>query len=135
MRLSPRRWYLLRNENAAPLAYNASSLSWNKMEEQMQFATVTYPSKDGATFDFDYYMKTHIPMVCGLLGTSIEVVKGISPTPDAAPAFVCVARIRITSAEEFLLAMVKHGTQIMQDIPNYTNITPVVQIDEVLTPS
>ncbi len=98
----------------------------------MQFATVTYPSKDGAKFDFDYYMKKHIPM-CGLLGTSIEVCKGTSPIPDASPAFVCVARIRIGSADDFSAAMVKHGTQIMQDIPNYTNITPVVQIDEVLT--
>jgi uncharacterized protein (TIGR02118 family) len=99
----------------------------------MQFATVTYPSKDGANFDFDYYMKTHIPLVCNLFGTSIEVVKGMSPTPDAPPAFVCVARIRITSPEEFSAAMAKHGAQIMQDIPNYTNITPVIQIDEVLT--
>jgi uncharacterized protein (TIGR02118 family) len=98
----------------------------------MQFATVTYPSKDGARFDFDYYMKTHIPLVCGLLGTSIEVCKGTSATPDAPPAFVCVARIRIASADDFSAAMAKHGAKIMQDIPNYTNITPIIQIDEVV---
>jgi uncharacterized protein (TIGR02118 family) len=99
----------------------------------MQFATVTYPSKDGAKFDFDYYMKTHIPLVCCLLGTSIEVCKGTSAMPGDPPAFVCVARIKISGPEEFALAMAKHGAQIMADIPNYTNITPVVQIDEVLT--
>jgi uncharacterized protein (TIGR02118 family) len=99
----------------------------------MQFATVTYPSKEGAKFDFDYYMKTHIPLVRGLLGTNIEVCKGTSATLGDPPAFVCVARIKISGPEEFALAMAKHGAQSMQDIPNYTNITPVVQIDEVLT--
>jgi len=102
-------------------------------EEKMHFATVTYPSKGDARFDFDYYLKKHIPMVCGLLGTSIEVCKGTSPTPDAPPAFVCVARIKIAGPEAFALAMAKHGPEIIADVPNYTNITPVIQIDEVLT--
>jgi len=28
--------------------------------------------------------------------------------------------------------MAQHGAQIMGDIPNYTNIEPLIQIDEVL---
>jgi uncharacterized protein (TIGR02118 family) len=99
----------------------------------MQFATVTYPSKAGAKFDFDYYMKTHIPLVCGLLGASIEVCKGTAAAPGNSPAFVCVARMKIAGPDEFAVAMAKHGPRIIADIPNYTNITPVIQIDEVLT--
>jgi len=29
--------------------------------------------------------------------------------------------------------MTQYGVQIMGDIPNYTNIEPYIQIDEVLT--
>ncbi|HUK24563.1 MAG TPA: EthD family reductase [Terriglobales bacterium] len=98
----------------------------------MLFVTVTYANQDGAKFDFDYYMKKHIPMVAGLLGTTIEVCKGIA-TPMGTPvAFLCVARIRINSIEEFSAAMAKHGPQITQDVANYSNVQPTVQIDEEL---
>ncbi len=90
----------------------------------MQFATVTYPSKDGAKFDFDYYMKTHIPLVCGLLGTSIEVCKGTSAMPGDPPAFVCVARIKISGPEEFALAMAKHGAQIIRTFRTTRTLLP-----------
>ena len=98
----------------------------------MNYVTVTYPSKDDAKFDFDYYMKKHIPMVTRLLANDIEVCKGKSSLTDAPPAFVCIARIRINSIEEFSAAMAQHGATILGDIPNYTNIEPFVQIDEVL---
>jgi uncharacterized protein (TIGR02118 family) len=98
----------------------------------MRFVTVAYPNQSGAKFDFDYYMQKHIPMVASLLGTSIEVSKGIG-TPTGEPvASLCVARIHIRSIEEFSAAMAKHGAQIIGDIPNYTNIQPTLQIDEAL---
>ncbi|HEV2730326.1 MAG TPA: EthD family reductase [Terriglobales bacterium] len=98
----------------------------------MKYVTVTYPNKNDAKFDFDYYMRKHIPMVSRLLGTSIEVCKGLSSPTDAPLTHICIARIRINSAEEFSSAMAQHGAQIMGDIPNYTNIEPLIQIDEVL---
>jgi uncharacterized protein (TIGR02118 family) len=105
------------------------------MHRRFENESSTYPNNAGATFDFDYYMKKHIPMVCDLLGTSVEVVKGMSATPGEAPAFVCTGRIKIDGSDQFALAMAKHGPRILADVPNYTNITPVIQIDEVLTPS
>jgi len=71
-------------------------------------------------------------MVTGLLGTSIEVCKGLSSPTGAPPTNICVARIRINSTEEFSSAMAQHGAKIMGDIPNYTNIEPQIQMDEVL---
>ena len=98
----------------------------------MQYATVVYPNQSGSKFDFDYYMKKHIPMVEALLNTSIAVSKGIATLNGTPVAFVCIARIRINGLEEFSAAFAKHGAQIMEDIPNYTDIQPSVQIDEVL---
>jgi uncharacterized protein (TIGR02118 family) len=95
--------------------------------------TVLYPNKDDAKFDFDYYAVKHIPMVTRLLANDIEVSKGISSLTGARPAFVCTARIRIHSTQEFSASMARHSATILGDIPNYTNIEPIIQIDEVLT--
>jgi len=98
----------------------------------MKCVTVLYPNKDGAKFDFDYYMKKHIPMVSGLFGQGIDVQKGFSPMGSSVP-FVCSARIRIDSVEHFQTVMEQHGRRILADISNYTNIEPIIQIDEVLS--
>jgi uncharacterized protein (TIGR02118 family) len=101
----------------------------------MYCATVAYPRKDGGKFDFDYYTKKHIPMVTGYLGANnikTEIRKGIA-SPDGSPAyFVCIASIWIKSIEEFQSALGQHGEEIMGDIPNYTNLQPILQVDEVL---
>ena len=98
----------------------------------MKHVTVIYPSKHGAKFDFEYYLSKHIPMVAGLLGARIEVSRGIG-TPDGTPlAFLCAARICIHSVEEYAAALDKHGAKILGDVPNYTNITPIVQLEEVI---
>ncbi len=98
----------------------------------MKYVAVVYPNKDGATFDFEYYLDKHVPMVAELLSTQIEVCKGIG-TPNEGPlAFLCVARIWIDSVEEFTSAMAQHGAKIMGDISNYTNIMPILQIEEVV---
>ena len=98
----------------------------------MKCVTVLYPNKEGARFDFDYYMKTHIPMVSGFFGKGIDVQKGVSSPMGSSAAFVCSARIWINSVEHFQTVMEQHGGKILADISNYTNIEPIIQIDEVL---
>jgi len=101
----------------------------------MYCVTVAYPRKDGGKFDFDYYAKKHIPMVTRYLGANsikAEIRKGIA-SPDGSPAsFVCIASIWINSIEEFQATLTEHGKEIMGDIPNYTNIQPILQVDEVV---
>jgi uncharacterized protein (TIGR02118 family) len=98
----------------------------------MQRVTVAYPNKADAKFDFDYYMKKHIPFVAGLVGKSIEVGRGISSATGSPAAFVCVATIPIDSVATFQAMFSQHGAEILADIPNYTNIEPIIQFDEVL---
>jgi uncharacterized protein (TIGR02118 family) len=98
----------------------------------VQCVTVAYPNKTDANFDFDYYMKKHIPWVAGLVGKAIEVRRGISSATGSAAAFVCVASIPIDSVAAFQTLFAQHGAEILADIPNYTNIEPVVQFDEIL---
>ena len=98
----------------------------------MQRVTVVYPNKEGANFDFDYYMKKHIPFVERLAGKSIEVWRGISSANGSSAAFVCLATIPIDSVSQFQAMMSQHGAEVFADIPNYTNIEPIVQFDEML---
>ena len=101
----------------------------------MQRVTVVYPNKNGAKFDFDYYMEKHIPWVSELVGNSIEVRRGISSASGSTAPFVCVATISIESVASFQAMFAKHGGEILGDVPNYTNIEPIVQFDEVVAQS
>ena len=103
------------------------------MGAYMKCVTVLYPNKEGAKFDFDYYMKKHIPMVSELSGKGIDVQRGLLSPMGSSLAFVCTARLWIDSVEHFQALMKQHGGKILADIPNYTNIEPILQIDEVLS--
>ena len=98
----------------------------------MYYVTVMYPNRDDVKFDFDYYTSKHIPMVSQLLDAKIEVCKGIDSLAGTPSPLRCTARIRVNSLEQFQAAMAEHGARIMGDIPNYCNVQPTVQIDEVL---
>ncbi len=97
--------------------------------------TVLYPNKNGAKFDFDYYIKKHIPFAneaFGLGGGGFKVSKGL-PGPDgSAPVYLCIATAEIASPEAFAARMQASGAKVAADVPNYTDITPVVQMAEVL---
>jgi len=97
----------------------------------MKCATVLYANKEGGRFDFDYYMGHHIPMVRRLLGCDIEVRRGL-PSPTGTAEHVCLATIWFESLEEFQSMFDQHGQQILADVPNYTNIQPTLELQEVL---
>jgi uncharacterized protein (TIGR02118 family) len=104
----------------------------------MYCLSIAYPKKDGGTFDFDYYAKKHIPMVTRFLGANAdraEVRKGVASPDGSAASFVCMANIWIKSVDEFQATLAKHGKEIMGDIPNFTNIQPILQVDEVVVGS
>jgi uncharacterized protein (TIGR02118 family) len=96
-----------------------------------QRVTVIYPNKPGSKFDFDYYTQKHVPWVAGLVGKSIEVRRGISSAAGEPPPYVCIATIGANVAE-FQTVFERHSAEILADVPNYTNIEPIVQFDEIL---
>ena len=100
--------------------------------------SIAYPKEEGGTFDFEYYARKHIPMVTGLLGANAdraEVRKGVASPDGSAATFVCLANIWIKSVDELQATLAKHGNEIMGDIPNFTNIQPIIQVDEVVAGS
>jgi len=93
-------------------------------------ASVFYPNGDGTTFDHDYYKATHVPMcVAAWSPIKAEIDKGIDGQPNAA-----AVHLYFDSMETLGAAMGSPKTgEIMADVANYTNITPVMQISEVVS--
>ncbi len=98
--------------------------------------TVTYPNDPNAKFDFAYYRDKHMPMVRARLGANVtrtEIGKGTASGDGGKAGFVCVGQVWFNSMSELQAAMKQHGAEIMSDIPNYTNIKPNVQFEELVS--
>jgi uncharacterized protein (TIGR02118 family) len=93
--------------------------------------SASYPAGEGKTFDWDYYLSRHMKLAVELSGPvllSWQLWKGAASLDGQAAPFVCVAHLYFSSPEAFGQVMAAHGQTILADIPNYTNIQPVLQI-------
>jgi len=97
--------------------------------------SVMYPNHEGTKFDMTYYINRHIPMVRQLLGSAlrgVSVEQGISGEEPGSPApYVAMGHLLFDSVEAFQTSFGPHAQAIMEDIPNYTNSVPIVEISEV----
>ena len=97
--------------------------------------TVLYPNTSGSHFDIRYYCDTHIPLVRRLLGPALQgvaVEHGIAGATPGSPApYLAIGELQFDSVEAYQSAFGPHAQEIMSDVPNYTNIQPVIQISEV----
>ena len=97
--------------------------------------SVFYPNQDGGTFDMDYYVNKHMPMVaerCGDLLRSVAVDGGLAGGAPGQPAtYAAIGSLVFDSVEDFQNSFGPHTAEIMGDIPNYTNTTPIIQISEI----
>ena len=50
-----------------------SQLTLTTPETGMFKVAILYPNGAGKTFDLDYYEKTHMPLVAGLLGKNLKL--------------------------------------------------------------
>ena len=96
---------------------------------------ILYPDGEGKTFDMTYYESKHMPMVAGLLGKNLqfyEIDKGISGrTPNDKAPYVAVGYFYVKDVAEYNKAIGQNRDAVMNDIKNYTNIQPVIQISEI----
>jgi uncharacterized protein (TIGR02118 family) len=97
--------------------------------------SVFYPNKPGARFDHAYYRDKHMPMVKSRMGGHCKyytVDKGLAGgTPGSAPIYIGMCHIFCESIDSFQAGFGPHAAEIMNDIPNYTDLEPVIQISDV----
>lgn len=98
--------------------------------------SVMYPNTPGTHFNHDYYRDKHMPLVKARLGAPLRyytVDKGLAGgAPGSSPTYAASGHLFFDSVEDFQTSFGPHTTEIMGDIPNYTDITPVIQISEVV---
>jgi len=99
--------------------------------------SVMYPKQDGGKFDYDYYINKHMAIVKERWGDVLRgtgVYKGISGAGGAPETYVTVANLLFDDVAAFEGALAAHADEIMGDIVNFTNIDPVIQIEDQLMP-
>jgi uncharacterized protein (TIGR02118 family) len=95
--------------------------------------SVVYPKTASSTFDHEYYVQKHIPLVNhywsghGMRG--VQVIRGTGSLGGDA-AYELIALLDFESQEAFLKAAGAHADQVMGDVPHFTNIQPIVQFNE-----
>lgn len=98
--------------------------------------SVMYPNTLGARFDHEYYRDKHMPLVKSRMGDSCKyytVDKGLAGGVPGSPAsYIGMCHIFSESVEAFQTGFGPHAQEIMADIPNYTDQTPVIQVSEVV---
>jgi uncharacterized protein (TIGR02118 family) len=108
----------------------------HEVKKGMIKVTILYPAVEGKTFNMDYYSTKHMPMVAQLLGDSLKMLsidKGVGGgTPDTPAPFVAIGYLYFDRLSAYLHAFAPVAEKIRNDIPNYTDIKPVIQISEVL---
>jgi len=97
--------------------------------------SVIYANASGATFDIGYYVNNHMPMVRERLTPALrgmQVEHGLGGVePGSTPAFLAFGHLIFDTVEAFHAAFAPHAEEILGDIPNYTNVQPIVQLSDI----
>ena len=99
--------------------------------------TVLYPKTAESRFDMDYYLTKHVPLTrervtpAGAIGIDLE--EGLAGgAPDSPPAYAMIGHIKFNTIEELQAALAAHGPELIADIPNFTDVQPLLQISRVV---
>ncbi len=90
--------------------------------------SVFYPNTEGATFDHEYYVNSHVPLALKTWGLDgAEIDKGVDGP------YVAAVHFTFESMDAMGAAMGAPGTaEVMADVANYTSISPVIQTSEIV---
>lgn len=98
---------------------------------------IFYPNGEGKTFDMKYYSEKHMPMAATLFGDSLKAMsidKGLaSSNPDEPVPYLAIGYFYFETMSACKNALGSNSDKLRADVPNYTNIRPVIQISEVQT--
>ncbi len=98
--------------------------------------SVIYPNNPGVQFDHDYYRDKHLPLIKSRMGAGLKyytIDKGLSGGKPGTPApYVAACHLLCDSVEAYQSSFGPHAKEINGDIRNFTGVTPMVQISEVV---
>jgi uncharacterized protein (TIGR02118 family) len=94
-----------------------------------------YPRQEGKTFNMEYYIHTHLPMVQKKFGPfglrKIEVDQGIEGPGGASSPFFAIGYLYFDALADFQKCYAAVGAEVVGNIPLYTDVTPMIQVGDV----
>jgi uncharacterized protein (TIGR02118 family) len=98
--------------------------------------SIMYPYAEGKTFNMEYYETKHMPMVAAFLGSNLikyTIEKGLaSGIPNQPLPFIAVGIFYVKSLSDYQAAIGPNRDAIRADFSNYTNISPIILVSEVV---
>lgn len=98
--------------------------------------SVMYPYAEGKTFNMEYYEAKHMPMVAGFLGSNLvkyTIEKGLSSgLPNQPLPFMAIGTFYVKSLNDYQAAIAPNRDAIRADFVNYTNVSPIILVSEVV---
>ena len=98
--------------------------------------SVMYSYKPNVRFDHDYYRTKHLPLIKSRMGAALKyyaIDKGLMSRDGKSPsAFVAMCHLLCDSLDAYQSAFAPHAREIQGDIPNFTDVTPIIQISAVV---
>jgi len=98
--------------------------------------SVMYPNQEGAKFNLGYYRNTHMDLIkkhlkpFGLVKIGVE--RGLSGGSDQPAPYICIGKLYFELARDYDRGIAEVGSILRGDIQNFTDITPIRQISEIL---
>lgn len=98
--------------------------------------TVLYTKTEKSSFNFDYYLAKHIPLVkdrfqsFGL--SEVRLLRGTAALDGSHAAFEVIAELTFPSTQHLSDALRAHGDEVISDIPAFTDVNPSIQLNEAL---
>jgi uncharacterized protein (TIGR02118 family) len=103
----------------------------------MYILTVTYPTSNGATFDFEYFRSRHLPKVGKAFGQFglgyASVLRGEESVGGGEPAYFATTILSFATEQGARDAVASDAAKtLMADIANFTSVTPVMQFNSAV---
>ena len=95
-----------------------------------------YPRQKGKRFDIEYYISIHLPMVWKVFSPfglkKIEVDRGVEKPGGGTSPFFAIGYLYFDTLNNFQECYAAKGSEVVGNIPVYTDVIPMIQVGEVL---
>ncbi|MDJ1469032.1 EthD family reductase [Xanthocytophaga flava] len=117
-------------------AFSQKKQNMAVVEKGLIKISIMYPYAEGKTFNMEYYETKHMPMVAGFLGSNLikyTIEKGVaSGIPNQPLPYIAIGTFYVKSLSDYQAAIGPNRDAIRADFANYTNISPVILVSEVV---
>jgi uncharacterized protein (TIGR02118 family) len=98
--------------------------------------SVMYPNQPGVRFDHDYYRTKHLPLIKSGMGAALKYYSIDKALMDGEGtplgAYVAMCHLFCDSLDAYQASFGPHAKEIRADIQNFTDVTSIHQISEVV---